>query len=81
MKTFYQVIVLKKGIGGEFLSEENKNRVMPSTCVYHDNEKYAIELELPGVKKEDIEFVISPSSFCVKAPRNNILYKLLDSVS
>jgi len=57
------------------LSEENKSRVMPSSCVYHDNEKYAIELELPGVKKEDIEFMIAPTSFYVKAPRNNTLYQ------
>jgi len=48
---------------------------MPSSCVYHDNEKYAIELELPGVDKKDIEFVIAPTSFCVKAPRNNTLYQ------
>ena len=57
------------------MSEENKSRVMPSSCVYHDNEKYAIELELPGVKKEDIEFMIAPTSFCVKALRNNTLYQ------
>lgn len=57
------------------MSEEKKSRIMPSSCVYHDNEKYAIELELPGVDKKDIEFVIAPTSFCVKAPRNNTLYQ------
>jgi HSP20 family protein len=61
--------------GGDFLSEEKRSRIMPSSCVYHDNEKYAIELELPGVDKKDIEFVIAPTSFCVKAPRNNTLYQ------
>jgi HSP20 family molecular chaperone IbpA len=61
--------------GGDFLSEEKRSRIMPSSCVYHDNEKYAIELELPGVDKKDIEFVIAPTSFCVKAARNNTLYQ------
>jgi HSP20 family protein len=57
------------------LSSEEKSRIIPCSCVYHDDEKYAIELELPGVNKKDIEFVIAPTSFCVKAPRNNTLYQ------
>jgi HSP20 family protein len=57
------------------MSEESKSRVMPVTCVYHDEEKYAIEVELPGVKKEDIEFYIMQSSFCVKAPRKDVVYQ------
>jgi HSP20 family protein len=48
---------------------------MHCSCVCQDNEKYAIELELPGFNKKDIEFVIASSSFCVKAPRNNTLYQ------
>lgn len=57
------------------MSEESRSRVTPCTCVYHNEKNYAIEVELPGVKKEDIEFFIMPSSFCVKAPRNKTIYQ------
>ena len=57
------------------MSSEEKSRIIPCSCVYHDDEKYAIEVELPGVNKKDIEFVIAPTSFCVKAARNNTLYQ------
>lgn len=57
------------------MSENNKTRMLPKAFVYHDNKKYAIEVELPGVNKEDIEFVITASNFCVKAPKKDFVYQ------
>ena len=41
--------------------------IFPSICADHDEEKYHIEIELPGVKKEDIELEMSDESFFIKA--------------
>ena len=48
--------------------------IFPSICADHDEEKYHIEIELPGVKKEDIELEMSDESFCIKAPKEDIVY-------
>lgn len=48
--------------------------VFPEICVDHDEEKYHIEIELPGVKKEDIDLEINDASFCIKAPKGDMAY-------
>lgn len=53
------------------MAEEESNIVTPAVCVYHDAEKYNIEVELPGVKKKDIDFEMSENWFCLKAPRKD----------
>lgn len=47
-----------------------KDRILvsPTACVYHDREKYTIEVELAGVDNKNIDFEISETSFCLKAP-------------
>jgi HSP20 family protein len=37
----------------------------------HDHQKYKIQVELPGVKKEDIELHVSEQSLCVKGSRED----------
>lgn len=54
--------------------EKVRTPVLPTACVYHDREKYTIEVELAGVDKKDIEFQMSETSFCLKAPRNDVEY-------
>lgn len=44
-----------------------KIEILPSVCVDHDEEKYHIEIELPGVKKEDIDLEMGTESFCIRA--------------
>ena len=56
------------------MAEKAWVRVLPTACVYHDEKKYTIELELAGVAKKDIEFQLTPTSFCMKAPRNGVEY-------
>lgn len=53
---------------------QEDNLITPAVCVYHDNQKYSIEVELPDVKKEDIDFQMSENWFCLKAPRENELF-------
>lgn len=56
------------------MSEKTRSPVSPTTCVSHDREKYKIEIELAGVDKKNIDFEMSETSFCVKAPRNDMEY-------
>lgn len=56
------------------MAEKARVRVLPTACVYHDKKKYTIDLELAGVDKKDIEFQMTPTSFCMKAPRNDVEY-------
>ena len=43
----------------------------PVVSIDHDRERYMIQIELPGVKREDIELEISEGSFCIHAERND----------
>jgi len=52
---------------------ERKPVLAPSVCVDHDLDNYYIQVELPGVKKEDVELSVSDTSFCVKGPRKDIV--------
>lgn len=48
--------------------------ILPDVCVDHDEEKYHIEIELPGVKKEDINLEMGDASFCIKANKGDLVY-------
>lgn len=48
--------------------------IFPEVCVDHDEEKYHLEIELPGVKKEDISLQMGDTSFCIKAPKGDLTY-------
>lgn len=56
------------------MAEKARIRISPTACVWHDREKYTIEVELAGVEKKNIDFEMSEMSFCFKAPRNDIEY-------
>ena len=53
------------------MAEEERTLVAPSSSIYHDREKYTIEVELPGVDKKDINFEASGTGFCLRAPRGD----------
>lgn len=44
----------------------------PNAYMDHDDKYYYIQVELPGVKKSDVELSVSDQSFCVRAPREDI---------
>ncbi len=56
------------------MSTKEKTEILPSVSVDHDGEKYHIEIELPGVEKERIELEVGEQSFCVRAPREDVVY-------
>ena len=56
------------------MAEKARISISPTACVYHDREKYTIEVELAGVDKKNIDFEITETSFCLKAPRNDMEY-------
>lgn len=48
--------------------------ICPEISADHDETQYHIEVELPGVKKDDIDLEVGDSSFCIKAPKGDIGY-------
>ena len=55
-------------------SKKEKPTLTPNAYIDHDAKFYYIQVELPGVKKADIELSVSDQSFCIRAPRNDIEY-------
>ena len=49
----------------------SKTRLNPCTCISHDEieGRLRIDVEMPGVNKDDIKLDMRRSSFCVSAPR------------
>lgn len=56
------------------MAEKARIPVSPTACVYHDREKYTIEVELAGVDKKNIHFEMTEIAFCLKAPKNDVEY-------
>ena len=49
-----------------------KPTIAPVMYMDHDDKNYYIQVELPGVKKEDAELEVSDQSFCVRGERVDI---------
>jgi len=56
------------------LARKEKPKISPSLCACHDEEKYTVEIELPGVSKEDVDVGVTSTGFCVRAPREDFEY-------
>jgi HSP20 family protein len=54
--------------------EKQKTTVTPNATMDHDDQFYYIQIELPGVKKGDLELSVSDQSFCVRAPRADLQF-------
>jgi len=48
---------------------ETADVTMPCLYINHDLEKYNAQIELPGVKKEDIDLEVMENGFCLKGKR------------
>lgn len=57
-----------------------KHNITPEVCSYNsdDDENLIIEVNLPGVKKDDIDLRMLDDSLTIKAPRGNIDYSFAD---
>ena len=54
------------------LAKREKPSMAPTMYLDHDNKYYYIQVELPGVKKEDVTTEVSDSSMCVTGSRLDI---------
>ena len=53
-------------------AKKAKPTLAPTMYMDHDRKNYYIQVEMPGVKKEDVELSISDQSFCVRGAREDI---------
>lgn len=53
------------------VTEKTRIALSPTACVNHDREKYTIEVELAGVDKKNVNFEMTKTTFCLRAPRND----------
>jgi HSP20 family protein len=56
------------------LSEKTNFIITPKVYADRDGEKYYLEVELPGVKKKDVNLEISEQTFCIEGEREDIDY-------
>ena len=49
-----------------------KATMAPTIYMDHDEKFYYIQVEMPGVKKEDVTLEVSDQSFCVRGARNDV---------
>ncbi len=53
-------------------SKRAKPVMAPTMYLDHDNKSYYIQVELPGVKKEDVTLEVSDQSMCVTGTRSDV---------
>jgi len=58
--------------GGKMPKKKTKSALTPRVYFDHDLENYYTQVELPGVKKQDVELSVSEQSFCVRGSREDI---------
>ena len=60
----------------EAVEEEQRVKVSPRLCAYSDREhtKLHIEIELPGVRQEDIDLKMHEDSFALHAERDEVVF-------
>lgn len=54
------------------MPEKSKPALTPAACFDHDSENYYVQIELPGVKKQDIQLSVSEQSLCVRGSREDV---------
>ena len=49
------------------------NRITPIVCAEYNEERkgYDVEIQLPGVSRDDIDLKVLPGGFMVRAPRSD----------
>jgi HSP20 family protein len=52
-------------------AKKAKFTLAPTMYMDHDLKNYYIQVEMPGVKKEDVELSVSDQSFCVRGTRED----------
>ena len=58
----------------EDTGDETTTVITPDVCVDHEDNSYFIDVEMPGVAKEQVELSIGEQSLCVEAARGEVVY-------
>jgi len=60
--------------------KNEKINITPGVCLFNsdDNKNQIIEINIPGVKKKDIELRMQDYSYTLKASRGDVEYRLAD---
>jgi HSP20 family protein len=53
-------------------SKKSKPSMAPAMYLDHDEKYYYVQVELPGVRKEDVTLEVSESSMCVTGSRSDL---------
>jgi HSP20 family protein len=53
---------------------KEKPNASPEICGCQDNEKYTFEMEVPGVKRKDIDVQVTDDGFSLKAEKDDMIY-------
>jgi len=53
-------------------AKKRKPSMAPMMYIDHDDKKYYIQVEMPGVKKEDLMLEVSDQSICVRGSRVDV---------
>jgi HSP20 family protein len=53
-------------------AKKRKPSMAPTMYFDHDEKNYYIQVELPGVKKEDVSLEVSDQSLCVRGSRADV---------
>jgi HSP20 family protein len=53
-------------------ARKTKPTMAPTMYMDHDEKHYYIQVEMPGVKKEDVGLDVSDQSFCVRGVREDV---------
>lgn len=66
----------EKAKAANTLEQVEKVKVSPRLCAYSDREhtKLHIEIELPGVRQEDIDLKMHEDSFALHAERDDVVF-------
>jgi HSP20 family protein len=70
------ILLSKKKEANQSKSDEETTVVTPDICIDHDDKAYYIEVELPGVRKENVDLSVGEQSFCIEAARDEDLVYL-----
>lgn len=73
--TQLQVFIYVDAVGFRWevskMSKRTKIIVSPAVYVDHDRKNYYVQVEFPGVKKQDIKLEVSEGGFCVEGARSD----------
>ncbi len=57
------------GVFNDFFNDTRQGRLVPPVEVHEESDRYVIQAELPGIKKEDIDIRVNEGVLAIKATK------------